>query len=163
MGSIGIKTLKSQLRNVGFDVSGEIKDAKSPITIFINQRDIDKGRPSSPMKCTAAQCLQRAIGSKKVAMFNSTAYVQMPAENSITRFIVPALLKEKVVVPQDTGGEPVSGVYTLRPPIKTQRLGEASKRRTKLRDLRKAVLAPPPKKQSVFYSRPVTTRWIATK
>ena len=55
MVSTGIKTLKSQLRNVGFDVSGEIKDAKSPITIFINQRDIDKGRPSSPMKCTAAQ------------------------------------------------------------------------------------------------------------
>ena len=163
MGSIGIKTLKSQLRNVGFDVSGEIKDAKSPITIFINQRDIDKGRPSSPMKCTAAQCLQRAIGSKKAAMFNTTAYVQMPDESSITRFMVPELLKKKVVIPQDTGGKPVSGVYTLKPPTPTQRLGESSKRRTKLQELRQAGLAPPPRKQSVFYSRPVTTRWISTK
>jgi hypothetical protein len=163
MGSTGTRTLKSQLRNVGFDVSGEIKDAKSPITIFINQRDIDKGRPSSPMKCTAAQCLQRAMGSKKAAMFKSTAYVQMPNESSITRFIVPELLKNKVVVPQDTGGEPVSGAYTLKPPIKTQRLGEASKRRTNLRQLRKAGLAPPPRKQSIAYQRPVRTRWVPIK
>ena len=158
----GSIVLKGQLRRIGFDVSGEIKDAKSPITIFINQSDIDKGRPSSPMKCTAAQCLQRAIGSKKVAMFKTTAYVQMPGSSDTIRYVVNNSLRKNVVVPQDNDGQPVAGTYTLGSPRPSRRQGEAYKRKLRLRELREAGLAPPAVKGNQPKFRPIRTRWNET-
>jgi hypothetical protein len=158
----GTGTLKRQLEKVGFSDIGEIKDATKPITIFINQKDIDKGRAGSPRQCTAAQCLQRALDTKRVAMFVSSAYVQMPNETTVTRYVVPDSLSNNVVRPQDNGGDPIAGTYTLKPPTGSRVSGQSVIRRHKLKLLREQGLAPPPKKQSVVYPRAVRTRWIPT-
>ena len=138
--------LESRLTGRGFDVVGEIKDAQDPISIFITQDDIDKGLPKNPFECTAAQCLQRAMGGSHVAMFLSTAYVQLPEDGDITRYIVPGKLRKGVVIPQDTGGTPLPGTYTLVPPKNTARLGQAAIRRADLALSRSQGLAPPPRK-----------------
>ena len=153
--------LKTQLHRVGFDVVGEVKDADASITIFINQEDIDKGKEGNPLECTAAQCLQRAMGGSRVAMFLNTAYVQLPAETNVTRYIVPAKLRDKVVIPQDTGGDPIPGSYTLKQPRGHARLGQAAARRSRLAALRSQGLAPPVRKLAVKAPvHQIRTRWI---
>ena len=155
----GAAHLVGALNRVGFDFIGEIKDASSPITIFINQEDIDKGREGDPLHCTAAQCLQRALGGRKVAMFSHTAYVQLPGETHVTRYVVPNKLRAHVVIPQDTGGDPVPGAYTLEAPIMSNRLGQTAIRKAKLRALRSKGLAPPTKKRTGVIRHYLRTRW----
>ena len=155
-------SLVSQLRKVGFDCSGDIKDAKESINIFITQEDIDRGVEGNPKQCTAAQCLRRAMGNSNVAMFLYTAYVQLPSDPHITRYTVPQKLRDGVVKPQDNGGDPKPGTYTLQAPVGTDRLGEAAIRREKLRVLRIHGLAPPEKRQNKDgpIRHRIMTRWI---
>ena len=155
----GAAYLVGALNRVGFDFIGEIKDASRPITIFINQEDIDKGREGDPLHCTAAQCLQRALGGRKVAMFLGTAYVQLPGETHVTRYVVPNKLRAHVVIPQDTGGDPVPGTYTLETPVGWEQLGQTAIRQEKLRVLRSKGLAPPAKKQTGVNRHYLRTRW----
>ena len=154
--------LKSQLRKVGMDFDG-VKDAENPITIFINQDDIDQGRSGSAMQCTAARCLQRATGGNNVAMFLNTAYVQLPNEKSVTRYKVPQGLRENVVIPQDTGGVAIPGAYTLKVPVGHARLGQAVIRRAKLQELRSKGMAPPARKKIRRYLHNVRSRWMEGK
>ena len=157
--ALGVRHLVGALNRVGFDFIGEIKDADSPITIFINQGDIDNGNEGDPLYCTAAQCLQRALGGRRVAMFLHTAYVQLPGEPHVTRYVVPNKLRAHVVIPQDTGGDPVPGTYTLETPVMSKRLGQTAIRQEKLRALRSKGLAPPAKEQTRTFRHYLRTRW----
>ena len=157
--SPGAAYLVGALNRIGFDFIGEIRDADRPITIFINQEDIDRGREGDPLHCTAAQCLQRALGGRKVAMFLHTAYVQLPGETHVTRYTVPNRLRAHVVVPQDTGGVPVPGTYTLETPVGGYRLGQTAIRQEKLRVLRSKGLAPPARKHTGGHRYYLRTRW----
>ena len=154
--------LKKALQNVGLEFEGEIKDATSDITIFVNQDDIKRGLEIDALECAAAQCLQRAMGAKKVAMFLSTAYVQLPNETDVTRYMVPPLLRKNVVKPQDEGRIGIPGVYNLLAPKLGNRLGQAVMRRQQIKELRSLGIAPPPRKSPISYkSRPLRTRWAS--
>ena len=128
------EALKTQLQRVGFDVVGTIRDAGNDLGIFINTKDIARGKAKSPMQCTAARCLQRAVGDPgvKVAVFLHVAYVQWPGLPSVRRYIVPKRLRDKVVVATDEGESVTPGDYTLKAPKGGERLGEAALRRDKL-------------------------------
>ena len=122
----------NQLKGVGFDISGEIVDAIYPMSIYISEKDISNGVSENPLKCTAAQCIQRSFGTKRVAMFLTTCYVQMPDELTITRYMVPDRMQTHIINPQDTGGTPVAGYYTLKDPKGAYRLS-AQRANTKRR------------------------------
>tara|TARA_R100000808_G_C2129139_1_gene138697 strand:+ start:875 stop:1366 length:492 start_codon:yes stop_codon:yes gene_type:complete len=127
--------LLKQLKKLGFDISGELIDAPKPMSIYISEKDISKGVSTNPLKCTAAQCIQRAFDTKKVAMFMSACYVQMPESSDVIRYIVPQSVRIKVVKPQDNGGAPISGWYTLRAPFGDNRLGAIHRKRQHIKDL----------------------------
>jgi hypothetical protein len=128
------EVLKTKLQRVGFDVVGTIRDAGNDLGIFINAKDIDRGKAGNPMKCTAARCLQRAVGDPgvNVAVFLHVAYVQWPGLPSVRRYIVPPKLRDKVVIPTDEREPVTPGDYTLKAPKGGERLGEAALRRDKL-------------------------------
>ena len=152
-------TLQKQLLDVGLLVE-KVEDSEDPISIFINQDDINRGLSGDPLGCAAAQCLQRATGGKTVAIFLYTAYVQLPNEKNVTRYLVPKDLRENVVIPQDTGGTPISGAYTLQVPKGTQRIGQTAIRKAKLALLRSKGLAPPAKKRGEKNKPRGLVRWI---
>ena len=158
------ESLKSQLRNVGFDVTGEIRDAVSSLGIFINPKDIQRGQSGNPMQCTTAQCLRRAIDSKhaRVAVFLSTAYVQIPGVSHVRRYQVPTNRRRDVIIPQDEGTEIMPGDYILRAPSASFRLGQAAERRERLRKLREEGKKPPMSRRIGPTKRNIRIRWQRT-
>ena len=155
------ETLKAQLRNVGFDVTGEIRDAVTGLGIFINPKDIQRGKAGNPMHCTTAQCINRAIDSDnaRVAVFLHTAYVQVPGVAHVRRYTVPTNLRKHVIIPQDEGTEIMPGDYLLKAPSQSQRLGQASERRERLRKLREEGKEPPMSKRTGPNNRSIRVRW----
>ena len=127
--------LLKQLKKLGFDISGELIDAPKPMSIYISEKDISKGVSTNPLKCTAAQCIQRSFDTKKVAMFMSACYVQMPESSDVIRYIVPRNVRIKVVKPQDNGGEPIPGWYTLGAPVGVNRLKAIKRKRQHIKEL----------------------------
>lgn len=161
--------LKTKLQRVGFDVVGTIRDAGNDLGIFINTKDIAQGKKLNPMQCTAARCLQRAVGDPgvKVAVFLHVAYVQWPGLPSVRRYIVPKRLHDNVVVATDQGGVVTPGDYTLKAPKGGDRLGEAALRRDKLAKARAEGKKPPPSRRIGPTNRDVkvmandsSTRWM---
>lgn len=154
-------SLKAQLRNVGFDVTGDIRDAPYNLNIFINPKDIKRGKPGNPMQCTTAQCLRKAIDSDhaRVAVFLHTAYVQTPGVTHVRRYMVPPNLRRDVIIPQDEGTEITPGDYSLRAPTKAARLGQAVERRERLRKEREAGTKPPMTKRTGPTQRNIRIRW----
>ena len=158
------ETLKAQLRNVGFDVVGEIRDAVHSLGIYINPKDIKRGKAGHPMHCTTAQCISRAIDSDKprVAVFKYTAYIQMPGLTQVRRYAIGTRLRNLVIEPQDEGTEITPGDYILKAPSGSQRLGQASERRERLRKLRAEGKEPPMSKRTGPSKRHIRVRWQRT-
>ena len=155
--------LLRQLRKLGFDLSGELIDAKENMSIYISEKDISKGVSTNPLKCTAAQCIQRSFDTKKVAMFLTTCYVQMPDESNISRYIVPPSLRKHIVTPQDTGGNPIAGWYRLQNPEGEYRLSAQRAGWQRLQEKRNQGILPRRKpmdawKQANQYARSIG-RW----
>jgi len=160
------EALKTQLKHVGFDVVGEIRDAEHDLNIWINHHDIQRGEPGNPMACTTAQCLQRAVGQEdtQVAVFLNVAYVSMAGESSAKRYIVSARLREDVVKRQDNGSYIVPGSYTLMAPAESKRLGYGPELRERNRKaLRKAkaegLELPTPSPRNAPRSKHMRMRW----
>ena len=137
------ETLKTQLKHVGFEVVGDIRDAEHPLNIFINDHDIYRGQVGNPMACTTAQCLQRAVGQEdtQVAVFLNVAYIQTHGEAGVKRYIVSDRLREDVVKRQDNGSDITPGIYTLLAPAESKRLGYGAELRERNRRARKKAVA----------------------
>jgi hypothetical protein len=129
------ESLKTQLKHVGFDVVGDIRDAEHDLSIFINPNDISRGLVGNPMECTTAQCLQRAVGQEdtRVAVFLNVAYIQTAGESGAKRYIVSDRLREGVVKRQDNGSEITPGIYKLLAPAESKRLGYGAEMRERNR------------------------------
>ena len=137
------ETLKTQLKHVGFEVVGDIRDAEHPLNIFINDHDIYRGQVGNPMACTTAQCLQRAVGQEdtQVAVFLNVAYLSIAGESGAKRFMVAERLREDVVKPQDNGTYITPGSYTLLAPAESKRLGYGAELRERNRRAHKKAVA----------------------
>lgn len=124
---------------------GTIVDAKEPMTLNIRQRDIDEALPEVGDGCVIARCALRAFDAKDVFVFRGTAYVQLDEGGTIERFTIPTKMRRDVVVPLDDRrfADIVPGRYDLVPPSGSERLGEAVKRRKRLRENREAGLSLP--------------------
>ena len=137
------EVLKTELKHVGFDVVGDIRDAEHDLNIWINTSDIHSGEPGNPMACTTAQCIQRAVGQEhtQVAVFLNVAYLSIAGESGAKRFMVSERLREDVVKPQDNGSYITPGSYTLLAPAESKRLGYGAELRERNRRAHKKAVA----------------------
>lgn len=126
--------------------SGDVIDAKKSVTLSITERDIQGATPGAGDKCVAARCALRALDALHVYVYRTVAYAQFEEGGSIERFTVSGEMFRCVIKPldEDRPGDIVPGRYDLRAPSKSERMGEAVKRRTALRTRREEGRAPPP-------------------
>lgn len=105
-------------------------DAVAPLTLTVNDADIEGGDVKKPDQCAFARCCLRQGHAKEVRVHLGRVYVRMNKSNWI-RYITPPILRTEIIA-FDRGGEFAPGTYTLPAPSVSKRTGkqQGSNKRT---------------------------------
>lgn len=113
--------------NISWMTGKEKKDARRSVTINITQADIDEAVAGHGQQCVAAVCTLRALSAAHVYFFRSKVYVQWDEKPVVTRYEASKDLMRNVIQILDDEDQDNSkikpGLYTLKAPSPTQRLG----------------------------------------
>ncbi len=99
-----------------------IINARAPITLTVNDKDIEGGDIKKPDQCAFARCCRRAAHAKEVRVHLGRVYIRTNNTNWV-RFITPPSLRTEIIA-FDRGGEFAPGSYTLPAPSKAKRTGK---------------------------------------
>lgn len=103
-------------------------DAKKPLTIHVNKRDIDNAEKKDPAYCAVALACRRELHAVEVRVHLSRTYIRTNKSNWVRYFTPPAMRNEIVIF--DRGGRFLEGEFTLSPitPSKQKRGQQGSKK-----------------------------------
>jgi hypothetical protein len=101
-------------------------DAKHPIKIVVNARDVSNADNKNPADCVLARACRRNLDVPEVRIHLSRAYVRANKGNW-TRYIVPQSARSEIIA-FDRGGKFETGEFVLTPPTKSTRLGQPSRK-----------------------------------
>jgi hypothetical protein len=107
----------------------EIEDAKKPIVLTVQKRDINRAVEKNHDACAFAMASCRQLGAEKAFFFRSVAYIEKSGK--LVRYRTnPAITLEIEFFDRDKNMRP--GEYVLNPPAPSQRLDyvHSKKRRT---------------------------------
>ena len=91
-----------------------VVDAKTPLIIRINKRDVKLGHTKDPGACAAARCLLRSVPKIQAARVHlSRSYIQIGNTHWV-RYATPQSLRSEVVS-FDRGGKFLPGAHALLP------------------------------------------------
>jgi hypothetical protein len=97
-------------------------NAKKPIMLHVTPEDIKAARKHSPGNCAVAKACQREWKAKEVRVHLSRIYVRHNEQNW-TRYFTPYAMRSEIIA-YDRGGEFLPSVYTVNPPVPSQRTGK---------------------------------------
>ena len=114
-------------------------NAKKPLKLHVTPLDIKAARKHSPGNCAVAKACQREWKAKEVRVHLSRIYVRHNEQNW-TRYFTPYAMRSEIIA-YDRGGEFLPSVYTVNPPVPSQRTGkkqsQTPEKNNKSRELRK--------------------------
>lgn len=101
-------------------------DAKKPITLTVNKRDIANADKKDPSCCAVALACKRELHAVEVRVHLSRTYIRTNKNNWLRYFTPPSMRSEIVIF--DRGGRFLEGEFTLAPisPSKTKRGAQGS-------------------------------------
>ncbi len=98
-------------------------DAKRPITITVNPKDIATADIKKPDSCAFAQACRRELKVKEVRVHLGRVYLRNN-ENNWVRYLTPHNLRNEIIA-FDRGGKFIAGEFQLMAPTPTKKLGKA--------------------------------------
>jgi len=101
-------------------------DAKHPLTIHVQKRDITKSDPKQPDQCAVAQACKRELHCIEVRVHLARVYIRTNDSNW-QRYIVPKSMRQEIVA-FDRGGTFEPNDFEIRPPQPSQTAGARAKR-----------------------------------
>ena len=109
-------------------------DAKKPLTIHVNKKDIDNAEKKDPAYCAVALACRRELHAVEVRVHLSRTYIRTNKSNWVRYFTPPAMRNEIVIF--DRGGRFLEGEFTLSPitPSKQKRGQQGSKKNQNNKD-----------------------------
>lgn len=95
-----------------------VVDAKAPLRIFPNKRDISKAKPKNPAHCVFAESCRRMYGATKIMFLRTTAFIDLPDRNGkrkVNRFVLQKDVRQQIAK-FDRTRKADPGGYELSPP-----------------------------------------------
>lgn len=99
-------------------------DAKRPLKITVNKKDIEKADVKKPDTCAFAQACKRELKVKEVRVHLGRVYLRQNESNWV-RYFTPSNLRSEIIA-FDRGGKFIAGEFVLPNPTPTGKLGKAT-------------------------------------
>lgn len=109
----------------------EVHEATYPLRVFASTEDANGAKPKDWANCVFAKACSRLFGSKKIAFFRRTAYIELPDETGklhVERFILNKNVRDKIMEFDRTHIPPTGG-FLLSPPSPSHTLEGTMKRK----------------------------------
>ena len=103
-----------------------LEDAKAEMYVVVTPADIRKAQRQDPEHCVFAEACRRSMQAKSVVFLRTHAYVDVPTgagERKVLRFSLPPATR-KFIADYDSEGVTDVSTFTLKPPLKSDRLGK---------------------------------------